>query len=276
MLFRNSGSLEWKLFSFVWSSYGCPIFAAMLGPMRFSSQGLLRIMKNLRMRRYVTEIPNLDEINRQNYRQTPLIRSTNWRLQHICYWSDLLLVIHFHCFENKGWWQWQNVICGGWPVFTRGSFWRFWMRCNATPDADKLLIVATSETCPRRIHVVRRRFGNVRICNQGRQIKTTFNLFVKSWNNLYGSYITQAIRSCGTESVSSERNSCLFISSTMAVVSCASKLLLGRVQRLSRVTSSFKYATASTGKYANSNSEVKGRSKVALAHTMKTRRGVKV
>jgi len=97
-----------------------------------------------------------------------------------------------------------------------------------------------------------------------------------SWNNLYGSYITQAIRSCGTESVSSERNSCLFISSTMAVLSCASKLLLGRVQRLSRVTSSFKYATASTGKYANRNSEVKGRSKVALVHTMKTRRGVKV
>jgi len=33
----------------------------------------------------------------------------------------------------------------------------------------------------------------------------------------------------------------------MAVVSCASKLLLGRVQGLSRVASSFKYATASTG-----------------------------
>jgi hypothetical protein len=36
-------------------------------------------------------------------------------------------------------------------VFTRGSLR---MRCNATPDAAKLLIVATSETCPRRIHLV--------------------------------------------------------------------------------------------------------------------------
>lgn len=62
----------------------------------------------------------------------------------------------------------------------------------------------------------------------------------------------------------------------MAVVSCASKLLLGRVQGLSRVASSFRYVTASTGKYANSNSEVKGGGKVALKHTMKTRRGVEV
>jgi len=60
----------------------------------------------------------------------------------------------------------------------------------------------------------------------------------------------------------------------MAVVSCASKLLLGRVQGLSRVASSFKYATASTGKYANSNSDATGRDKVAHLHTMKTRRGV--
>ena len=91
-----------------------------------------------------------------------------------------------------------------------------------------------------------------------------------------GSCITPAIRSCGTESVSSERNICLFITSTMAVVSCASKLLLGRVQGLSRVASSFKYATASTGKYADSNNEIKGGGNVALIHTMKTRRGVEV
>jgi len=60
----------------------------------------------------------------------------------------------------------------------------------------------------------------------------------------------------------------------MAVVSCASKFLFGRVQGLSRVASSFKYATTSTGKYANSISEVKG--KVAFIHTMKTRRGMEV
>jgi hypothetical protein len=62
----------------------------------------------------------------------------------------------------------------------------------------------------------------------------------------------------------------------MAVVSTASKLLLGRVQGLSRVASTFKYATTCTGKYANSNSEVKGRGKVALIHTVKTGRGVEV
>jgi hypothetical protein len=39
----------------------------------------------------------------------------------------------------------------------------------------------------------------------------------------------------------------------MAVVSSVSKLFLGRVQGLSRVAASLKYASTSTGKFANSN-----------------------
>jgi len=39
----------------------------------------------------------------------------------------------------------------------------------------------------------------------------------------------------------------------MAVVTSVSKLLLGRVQGFSRVASSVKYASTSTGKYAERN-----------------------
>lgn len=93
MLFRKSGALDRKLFSNVWLPYN----TAMLGLVRFSFQGLLRFMKNSLKRRYVTEILSSYEIHRQNCRQTPLIRSQNWRLQCISHWSDLALVIHFDC-----------------------------------------------------------------------------------------------------------------------------------------------------------------------------------
>jgi len=78
-------------FVFIWLSYICSHVRADA----FLIPGSFMYYEEFAHRRYVTDIPSIYEIHLQNYRQTPLIRSQNWRLQRVSHWFDPVLVIHF-------------------------------------------------------------------------------------------------------------------------------------------------------------------------------------